>query len=121
MKAAVFHGVGRIETRADLARPVPGPGEVLIRVASCGICGSDMHIYRVDSPSAREMYAGTLRVDAAFKAATSAGLPPAPGSVTTVAPFRAWRGLPPIVAGNRRRPPLNVMAEREGFEPSIRG
>ncbi|MBP6381820.1 MAG: zinc-binding dehydrogenase [Pseudomonadales bacterium] len=64
MKAAVFHGVGRIETRADLARPVPGPGEVLIRVASCGICGSDMHIYRVDSPSAREMYAGTLRVDA---------------------------------------------------------
>ena len=33
MKAAVFHGVGRIETRADLARPVPGPGEVLIRVA----------------------------------------------------------------------------------------
>lgn len=64
MKAAVFHGVGRIEARTDLARPRPGPGEVLIRVASCGICGSDLHIYRLDSPSAREMYAGTLRVDA---------------------------------------------------------
>ena len=24
--------------------PVPGPGEVLIRVAFCGICGSDLHL-----------------------------------------------------------------------------
>ena len=32
MKAAVFQGVGRIETRTDLARPRPGPGEVLIQV-----------------------------------------------------------------------------------------
>jgi len=64
MKAAIFNGAGSIEARTDVARPVPGPGEVLLRVASCGICGSDLHIYRLDSPSAREMYAGTLRVDA---------------------------------------------------------
>ncbi len=25
--------------------PVPGPDEVLIRVAACGICGTDLHIY----------------------------------------------------------------------------
>ncbi len=64
MKAAVFRGVGDVEMRTDVARPPAGPGEVLIRVQACGICGSDLHIYRVDSPSAREMYAGTLRVDA---------------------------------------------------------
>jgi 2-desacetyl-2-hydroxyethyl bacteriochlorophyllide A dehydrogenase len=44
MKAAVFYGPGdlRIEQRAE---PQPGPGQVLIRVAACGICGTDRHIY----------------------------------------------------------------------------
>ena len=27
----------------------PGPGEVLLRVASCGICGSDVHAFRSDA------------------------------------------------------------------------
>lgn len=27
----------------EIARPEPGPGEVLIRIESCGICGSDLH------------------------------------------------------------------------------
>jgi D-arabinitol dehydrogenase (NADP+) len=30
----------------EVARPVPGPGEVLIEVATAGICGTDLHIYR---------------------------------------------------------------------------
>jgi (R,R)-butanediol dehydrogenase/meso-butanediol dehydrogenase/diacetyl reductase len=29
---------------ADLASPVPGPGEALLRVSGCGICGSDLHL-----------------------------------------------------------------------------
>jgi len=28
-----------------LADPRPGPGELLVRVAACGICGSDLHLY----------------------------------------------------------------------------
>lgn len=42
--AAVFHGPGdvRIEPR-DV--PEPGPGEVLVRVAVCGVCGSDATEY----------------------------------------------------------------------------
>jgi L-iditol 2-dehydrogenase len=28
---------------ADIPIPQPGPGEILIRVAACGICGSDVH------------------------------------------------------------------------------
>lgn len=49
MKAAVFHGPGRIAFHGQLAQPEPGPGEVVVRVEACGICGSDMHMYRTDS------------------------------------------------------------------------
>ncbi len=30
----------------EVARPVPGPGQVLARVLACGICGSDLHFAR---------------------------------------------------------------------------
>ena len=43
MPAAVYVGDGRI-TVQDLPVPVPGPDEVLVEVAQCGICGSDMHL-----------------------------------------------------------------------------
>lgn len=33
----------------DIAIGEPGPGEVLLRVASCGICGSDLHAFRADA------------------------------------------------------------------------
>ena len=39
----VAPGPGYLELR-DLPRPEPGPGEVLLRVAATGICGSDLHI-----------------------------------------------------------------------------
>lgn len=42
MKAAIYAGRGgpvRIETLPD---PVPGPGDVIVRVARCGICGTDL-------------------------------------------------------------------------------
>jgi L-iditol 2-dehydrogenase len=38
---------------ADMPRPEPGPHEVLIRVAACGICGSDVHGY--DGSSGRRI------------------------------------------------------------------
>jgi 2-desacetyl-2-hydroxyethyl bacteriochlorophyllide A dehydrogenase len=43
MPAAVYRGPGslRIEERPV---PVPGPGEALVEVAWCGICGSDLHL-----------------------------------------------------------------------------
>lgn len=43
MRAAVFRGVGQIEI-VEREKPQPGPGDVLIRVAACGICGTDRHI-----------------------------------------------------------------------------
>lgn len=32
----------------ELPKPDPAPGEVLLRVAACGVCGSDLHAYRSD-------------------------------------------------------------------------
>jgi 2-desacetyl-2-hydroxyethyl bacteriochlorophyllide A dehydrogenase len=42
MPAAVYRGPRRLEVEA---RPVPqpGPGEVLVEVSHCGVCGSDLH------------------------------------------------------------------------------
>jgi len=37
----------------ELPEPKPGPGEVLVRVAACGICGSDVHGY--DGSSGRRI------------------------------------------------------------------
>lgn len=43
MKAAVFHGPNRPLEISDVPVPRPGPGEVLVRVAGCGLCHTDLH------------------------------------------------------------------------------
>jgi threonine dehydrogenase-like Zn-dependent dehydrogenase len=45
MKAAFFQSPGRIELR-EVETPEPRGNEVLVRVASCGICGSDVAAFR---------------------------------------------------------------------------
>lgn len=52
MQAMVLEQYGKLDLR-DVPQPVPGPGEVLIRVAACGICGSDVHGY--DGSSGRRI------------------------------------------------------------------
>ena len=42
MRAAVLRE-GRMVYRDDVPDPIPGPGQVLVGVRSCGICGSDLH------------------------------------------------------------------------------
>jgi L-iditol 2-dehydrogenase len=44
MKALLLSKYRHLEI-ADLPTPIPGTDEVLIRVAACGICGSDVHGY----------------------------------------------------------------------------
>ncbi len=43
MRAAVFLGPNEMELR-DVSRPEPGPGDVLIKVAACAVCGTDLRI-----------------------------------------------------------------------------
>jgi 2-desacetyl-2-hydroxyethyl bacteriochlorophyllide A dehydrogenase len=45
MRAAVLRD-GRMVYRDDVPDPIPGPGQVLVGVRSCGICGSDLHFAR---------------------------------------------------------------------------
>ena len=45
MQAAVLHGIQdlRVEERAA---PLPGPGQVLLRIRRAGICGTDVHYFQ---------------------------------------------------------------------------
>ena len=42
MRASVLRD-SRMVYRDDVPEPVPGPGQVLVAVRACGICGSDLH------------------------------------------------------------------------------
>ena len=44
MKAAVFHEVGKPLAIENVPEPEPGRGELIVRVAACGICGTDVHM-----------------------------------------------------------------------------
>jgi L-iditol 2-dehydrogenase len=52
MKALLLSHYNQLEM-ADVPAPTPGLGEVLVRVAACGICGSDVHGY--DGSSGRRI------------------------------------------------------------------
>jgi len=54
MKKAVITGPKRIEI-IDVDVPKPGPGQVLVKVLSIGICGSDLHYYAGDQIGDRDI------------------------------------------------------------------
>lgn len=43
MKAAVFYGPNQPLKVEEVPTPKPGPGEILVKVAACGVCHTDMH------------------------------------------------------------------------------
>ena len=45
MRAAVLVTPGRIELR-EVKRPACGPADVIVQVERCGICGTDVHIFK---------------------------------------------------------------------------
>ena len=55
MKAAVYHGINdvRLET---VPVPAIGPGEMLVRVHSCGVCGTDLKKISTGSHSAPRIF-----------------------------------------------------------------
>ncbi len=44
MRAMVLEMPGTPLVRRSLAVPQPGPGQVLVRVAACGVCRTDLHV-----------------------------------------------------------------------------
>ncbi len=54
MKAAIFLGPDRPLEVGEVPTPEPGPGEVLIRVAACGVCHTDLHYIDHGTPTFKE-------------------------------------------------------------------
>lgn len=50
MRAMQFEGTGGLLDAAELPRPEPGPGEVLVRIRACGVCRTDLHVVDGDLP-----------------------------------------------------------------------
>ena len=63
MKAAVYKGERILEVE-DIPTPTAGPGEVVIRVRYCAVCGTDVHAFMYDvAPPGTVMgheYCGTV-------------------------------------------------------------
>jgi len=55
MKAAVYHGVNDVRLE-EVPVPEIGPGEILVRVHTCGICGTDLKKIATGSHSAPRIF-----------------------------------------------------------------
>lgn len=53
MLAMVLHEVGSPLVLEELPDPVPGPGEVRVRVEACGVCRTDLHVVDGELPDRR--------------------------------------------------------------------
>ena len=49
MKALLYPAYDQLEI-SEQPEPTPGPGEALVRVAACGICGSELEAFKKRSP-----------------------------------------------------------------------
>jgi propanol-preferring alcohol dehydrogenase len=50
MKAAVVHQFGKPLAVEDVPVPIPGSGELLVKVKACGVCHTDLHAAEGDWP-----------------------------------------------------------------------
>src|SRR6202007_289173 len=49
MRAIVLDQPGSFRV-AELPDPVPGPGQIVVKVEGCGVCGTDLHIMDGEFP-----------------------------------------------------------------------
>jgi propanol-preferring alcohol dehydrogenase len=53
MKAMVLHAPGRPLVLTDRPDPLPGPGEIRLRVEACAVCRTDLHVIDGELPDVR--------------------------------------------------------------------
>jgi 6-hydroxycyclohex-1-ene-1-carbonyl-CoA dehydrogenase len=51
MKAAIFEGPNRPLAIGEWPTPTPGPGEIVVKVAACGVCHTDLHYIDHGTPT----------------------------------------------------------------------
>ncbi|MCW6010208.1 alcohol dehydrogenase catalytic domain-containing protein [Micromonospora sp. CPCC 205371] len=110
MRALVFRGPGdiRVERRPD---PVPAPGELLIRVLSTGICGSDLHGYTGENG---RRHPGQVMGHETVGRVVEGGLPE--GTLVTVNPVLGCGHCPACAAGTAQLCPTRRVI---GVDPTI--
>ena len=50
MKAAVVHAFGEPLRLEEVKVPMPGPGQILVKIAASGVCHTDLHAAEGDWP-----------------------------------------------------------------------
>jgi propanol-preferring alcohol dehydrogenase len=50
MKAAVAHAYGKPLRIEEVKVPLPGPGQILVKIEACGVCHTDLHAVEGDWP-----------------------------------------------------------------------
>lgn len=53
MRAMVLHEIGHPLVAEERPEPIPGPGQVRVRVEACAVCRTDLHVVDGDLPSPR--------------------------------------------------------------------
>ncbi len=86
MNAAVVTGPGQWAVR-DVPDPVPGPGEVVVEVQRCGVCGTDLHVVDGDAPSVNYPVVPGHEFSARVVALGAGVVHPGPGTFVVVDPM----------------------------------
>jgi len=89
LKAAVLYQPGNIKV-TEVETPEPGPGEVLIRIKACGVCGTDHSLYVGGFPAVYPVIIGH-EFSGVVAAAGSGVTTLQPGDRVTVDPNRVCR------------------------------
>ena len=89
MRAMILERPGEPLAEADLAEPAPGPGRVLVRVSTCGVCRTDLHVLDGELPSPKLPLVPGHQVVATVEAAGEGAERFAPGDRVGV-PWLGW-------------------------------
>ena len=97
-RAALFHAAGVPLELREIEVAEPGPGQVVVRMAAVGVCGSDLHVVRGEWPRATPMVLG--HEGAGVVEAVGPGVEsPAPGQAVVISWAPACGACPPCLAG----------------------
>ena len=104
MRAAVFHSEGQPLMIEDRQTPVAQPGDIVLKIAYCGICGSDLH---ATEPSPTPLEPGTVLGHEFAGIVTQSASPDfKPGDRVIGLPLRECDACRPSgMAGTQRLPP----------------
>ena len=100
MRAAIFDAPQAIRM-ADVAKPAPGFGEVLVKVKAAGLCAGDLYIYTGKNPYVSYPRIGCHEISGVVEAYGPGASGPAVGTRVVVDPFIGCGKCYPCRIGKR--------------------